>query len=111
MRKEITPELQTQIEQEADAITAKLKDNTDYQAGYSKGYEDGYIAAGGKYGIKWTAAEQRAERYEKALKLVQQMAKNGIFPHLPVETMGAQMCIEIDRHITDFLTPKSSTDE
>lgn len=62
-----SPELQKQIEQEADAITAKLKDNNDYQAGYSKGYEDGYIAAGGKYGIKWSAAEQQLEQMAKAL--------------------------------------------
>lgn len=56
-------------------------------------------------------AEQRAERYEKALKAAQVKAKQGIFPHLPVETMGAQMCTEIDQLVTEALTPKTSTDE
>lgn len=53
----------------------------------------------------------KVERYENALKDVQAKAKRGIFPHLPVETMGSQMCIEINQYVTDLLTPKTGSDD
>lgn len=57
------------------------------------------------------AAEQRAERYEKALFEIQFKATSAIFPHLPVETLGAQMCIEIEKVATEALTSKTGSDE
>lgn len=32
----------------------------------------------------------------EALEKIREKAKSGIFPHLPVEVKGAQMCIEIE---------------
>lgn len=37
----------------------------------------------------------------RVLREVQQLARRGIFPHLPVEVVGAQMCIDIDKLIQD----------
>ncbi len=33
----------------------------------------------------------------EALRKIKEKADSGIFPHLPVETVGAAMCIEIDK--------------
>lgn len=49
------------------------------------------------------AEAEKAQVLVEALKEVQAKAKRGIFPHLPVETMGAQMCIEIDNYINEKL--------
>lgn len=59
----------------------------------------------------FTEGEQKAERYEKALFEIQFKATSAIFPHLPVETVGAQMCIEIEQLATRALTPKQTTDD
>lgn len=48
--------------------------------------------------------KERAQRLADALKEVQTMAKQGIFPHLPIETKGAQMCIEIDKYVAERLS-------
>ncbi len=56
-----------------------------------------------------TQLNNRLTNLEAALREVQSKAKRGIFPHLPVETMGAQMCIEIDAYVTDLLTDKTTT--
>jgi hypothetical protein len=92
-------QLQNQIEQEADAITAKLKDNTDYQAGYSKGYEDGYTTAGGKYGIQWAAAEVQLEKMAKALEETIAIA----YPNVPVLKKASQV-------LTDYNNYKNGKD-
>lgn len=53
---------------------------------------------------EFEALQAKCDRYEKLLHTVHQMAKAGIFPHLPVETMGAQKCIEIDAVLTKALS-------
>lgn len=105
----LNKQLQAQIEQEATSSAA----NFHYYPG-SEQFEDmesAYETGAKKYALKWQQSEQRAARYEKALKEIQAKVNKGIFPHLPVETMGAQMCIEIDQYITDLLTPKQGTDD
>lgn len=59
----------------------------------------------------FTEAEQKAELYEKTLFEIQFKATSAIFPHLAVETVGAQMCIEIEKLATRALTPKQTTDD
>lgn len=44
-----------------------------------------------------------------ALEDIKDKAASGIFPHLPVETMGAQMCIEIEKIASEVLKPKQKT--
>lgn len=104
----LTTELQKQIEQEAKAEAKKLTCRVPM---FKFGYEGGYGDAGEKYAVKWQEEKELRERYEKALREIQAKAKYGIFPHLPVETMGAQMCIEIDRYITELFTPKQTNDD
>lgn len=104
----LTEQLQKQLDAEAKGEAKKLTGRVPI---FRMGYESGYFDGAETYALKWQAAEQRAERYEKALKEIRAKAKRGIFPHLPVETMGAQMCIEIDQHITDLLTPKQTTND
>lgn len=122
----LTPELQKQIEQEAIDATKDRKD-TDFDIGWNQGYEKGYEAAGIKYALKWQAAEasakergkiittlnnrltnietalkeaeQRAERYEKALR--------GILETTPTVS-GANTMRFIAR---EALTPKTTTDD
>lgn len=50
------------------------------------------------------ALQAKVERYQSLLQVVHQKAKEGIFPHLPVETMGAQKCIEIDAMLNEALS-------
>jgi hypothetical protein len=50
------------------------------------------------------ALQAKCDRYEALLRGVHKKAKEGIFPHLPVETMGAQKCIEIDKVLTEALS-------
>lgn len=106
----LNKQLQDQIEQEAIDGT-KVRAESEGDIGWNQGYERGYEAAGEKYAEKWQEAQQLVERYEKALKEIQAKAQRGIFPHLPVEIMGAQMCIEIDQYVTDLLTPKTGSDD
>lgn len=105
----LTTELQKQIEQEAKSSAANF--NYYPESSEFEDLESTHVTGASRYAVLWQEAEQKADRYEKALKEIQAKAKNGIFPHLPVETMGAQMCIEIDRYITDLFTPKQPTDE
>jgi hypothetical protein len=51
-----------------------------------------------------SALQAKCDRYESLLRTVHQMAKAGIFPDLPVETMGAQKCVEIDQAINEALS-------
>lgn len=60
---------------------------------------------------KLQQAEAKAKRYQDALFEIQFKATSAIFPHLPVETLGAQMCIEIEKIATRALTPKQTTDD
>jgi hypothetical protein len=40
---------------------------------------------------------ERSEKLMRTMQDIVKLADRGIFPHLPVENMGAQMCIEIDK--------------
>ena len=53
----------------------------------------------------------KCERYEQLLQAVHQKAKDGIFPHLPVETMGAQKCVEIDAVLNEALSAREGEKE
>lgn len=76
MSNTISPELQKQIEQEADVITSRMNDRNDYDAGKIKGFEEGYIKAGEKYAEKWQEAERRAtEVIEKVTDLMDFVAE------------------------------------
>jgi hypothetical protein len=57
-----------------------------------------------KYCYENAALQAKCERYESLLQAVLQKAKEGIFPHLPVETMGAQKCIEIDAMLNEAIS-------
>lgn len=113
----LNEQLRELIKREADALYDALNEKAQEVDSYDFGLPmvnrqtQPIIDCLTQYADKWQAAEQRAERYEKALKEVQAKAKRGIFPHLPVEVMGAQMCIEIDQYVTDLLTPKTGSDE
>jgi hypothetical protein len=50
------------------------------------------------------ALQAKCERYEQLLQAVHKKAKEGIVPHLPVETIGAQKCIEIDTMLNEALS-------
>lgn len=101
MNNTITPELQKQIEQEAKSSAA----NFCYHPGSSENEdnESAYTTGASRYAALWQAAEARADRYEKALREIQSKVRKTIFP--------AKACTEIDRHITELLTPKTSSDE
>jgi hypothetical protein len=53
---------------------------------------------------EFAALQAKCNRYESLLQTVHQKAKEGIFPHLPVETMGAQKCIEIDAMLNEAIS-------
>lgn len=116
----ITPELQKQIENEAIDATKACKD-TDFDIGWNQGYEKGYEAAGEKYALKWQEAEQRAARYEKALKAIRdwQLPDTGKFWNDPELTpMSYEACYG-SNGVRDYmralaneaLTPKQTTDD
>lgn len=108
MSKELSSELQVQIEQEAEDRTARLKDNNDFQAGIIQGNKDGYEAAGEKYSLKWQQAEQRAERYEKALK---EIRKWELATGAKIKVKHLDILKEIMQTVNEALTPKQTTDE
>lgn len=120
MTTNLTPELQSQIEQEAESRTARLNDNNDFQGGIIQGNKDGYEAGAEKYALKWQEAEQRAERYEKALKdiaMQKTCEETEADEDIPIGSDGKRMgdiemgydcCIETAR---EALTPKQTTDD
>lgn len=96
----LNEQLQRQIEQEA------ASDASSY--GYATGTEvdedlqSVYRYAAGKYAEKWQAAEQRADRYEKALNLISQMSDPGDY--------WVAIC-KMKSIAADALTPKTVSDE
>lgn len=66
----LNEQLQTELDQEAKAEAKKLTGRVPI---FRMGYEAGHYDGAGKYAEKWQEAEQRAERYEKALKLIRDM--------------------------------------
>lgn len=120
--KTLTPELQKQIEQEAEANTLNFKDNNDYQGGIIQGYKDGYEVAGDKYAELWQTAEARADRAEKALKEIAEWklpATDRFWDHgTGLEPMSYEACYGSNgvrdyfkALATEALTPKASDDE
>lgn len=109
----MTPELQKQIEQEAKEYAQKRCDDFEGKKHLHRKTLLMYAHQSGAtgYAEKWQAAEARAERMEKALREIKFKATSAIFPHLPVETVAAQVCIEIEQLATETLTPKTGTDE
>jgi hypothetical protein len=113
----LNEQLQKQIEREGDgraegfetkllASVAKIE----YEIGaetYAELWQASEVSAKER-GEIITQLNNRLTNLETALREIQAKAKRGIFPHLPVETMGAQMCIEIDGYITDLFTPKTT---
>jgi len=55
-------------------------------------------------GYKIDELQAKFDRYQSLLQVVHQKAKEGIFPHLPVETMGAQKCVEIDAVLNEAIS-------
>lgn len=96
----LNEQLQAQIEQEAKDEAKKM---TARVPAFRIGYEAGHYDAAEKYALKWQEAEQKATRYEKALKEIQAKVRKTIFP--------AQACTDFDRYITELLTPKQTTDD
>lgn len=104
MTTNLTPELKKQLDDESKEYATMFK--------YGKEYRQNAHFDGAKsYALKWQEAEQRAERHEKALRDIKGKAMDGIFPSIPIENMGAQMCIEIEKIATEALTPKQTTDD
>lgn len=71
----LNEQLQAQIEQEATSSAA----NFHYYPG-SEQFEDmesAYETGAFKYALEWQQSEQRAARYEKALRLIEQMSDPG----------------------------------
>jgi hypothetical protein len=95
MSNTLSPELQAKIEQEAQ----KYESATQHEGLGPALYIDG----AGKYALKWEQAEQLIEQMAKALEAIQVKARSGIFPHLPVENVGAAMVIEIDKDCENAL--------
>lgn len=94
--------------QEVRAIKKKAKDD-----GYKKGWNacKQYDAQMEQFDHKelqkikndYAVLQAKCERYHSLLQVVHQKAKDGIFPHLPIETLGAQKCIEIDAMLNEAL--------
>lgn len=59
----------------------------------------------------YSALKERAEKMEAALQAIVKLADRGIFPDLAVESMGAQMCIEIDKVAREALAWKEGEKE
>jgi len=67
MSDNLSEEIKQQIDSEAKAEAKKLTARVPI---FRFGYEAGWYDAGEKYAEKWQAAEQRAEKAEKALKVI-----------------------------------------
>lgn len=97
MTTNLTPELQKQIEQEGDQR--------------SEGFETKLLASIAKteyeigaeiYAEKWQRAERKAERYEKALTLIEQMSDPGDY---------YKAICDMKAIASEALTPKQPTDD
>lgn len=100
----LSKQLQDQIEQEA-IDGQQILPATEYSLGINKGYEIGYEAAGEKYGQLYETALARAERAERALEEIKNLAT--ISNLSPGSVRGAQVL----RICKAALTPKTGEDE
>ncbi len=97
----LNEQLKDQISTEGEAISAKFKDNNDYQSGIIQGFNNGYEVAGYKYADKWQEEKELRERYENALKDII-AALYGI---------SNTVANDIEKIANEALTPKTTTDE
>lgn len=105
----LNEQLQKQIEQEADVITARMNDRSDYEAGKIKGFEEGYIKAGERYAEKAQAAEQRMEDLsEKIIDNLDFIAEAK--GHISDEDIISQVRIGLTK-LLEALSPKTSSDD
>lgn len=93
----LNEQLKQQIATDAEELTKGFKDTNDFAAGVIQGYKDGYEVAGEHYAALWLAAEEKAEKYEKALKRINDTGW----------TLGIQGCINV---AYKALTPKTGED-
>lgn len=106
MSNKLSPELQAQIEQEAEHYanvqhTEKAKHIDHPQSHRWDDAKEDWEAGATTYASLWQEAEQRAERYEKALKQIEQMSDPGDY--------WLAVC-RMKSIASDALTPKTSTD-
>lgn len=108
----LNEQLKQQIATDAEVNTRDFKDSNDYEAGIIQGYKEGYEVAGEHYVELWQAAEEKAARYEKALKDFARQIKmhcNKMGIRSVVIQCIANRMEELD--ITEALTPKTGEDE
>lgn len=92
----LNEQLQKDIDLEAKAEAKKMTARVPI---FRHGYEAGWYDAGDKYAALWQAAEEKAARYEKALKEITELHQS---------VSGAYQMIEI---ANKALTPKTGEDE
>lgn len=54
-------------------------------------------------GKRFETLQAENSKMRKALQETQALARRGIFPGMPVEVLGAQMCIDINKLVTETL--------
>lgn len=97
----LSKQLQDQIEQEAIDGTKVRAENAG-DVGWNQGYERGYEAAGEKYAEKLHEAQQLVDRYEKALKQIEQMSDPGDY---------FKAICDMKAIASKALTPKTGSDD
>ena len=91
----LNEQLQKQIEQEAKAYASLFKHGEDFRI---LGYKDGAI----RFADRLQEAQQLVERYEKALKQIEQMSDPGDY---------WKAIIDMKAIASEALTPKTGSDE
>jgi flagellar biosynthesis/type III secretory pathway protein FliH len=79
MQSKLPEHIVRQIEHEASKATEHLKEGNDYQAGYSKGIEDGYeqgATAWAPWKVKYDELKERCDKLEaEATERINQIAQ------------------------------------
>lgn len=101
MIEELPSELQSQIEQEAKDRSMGFENKG---TGFIVRTE--YALGAEKYAFKWQEAEQRADRYETVLRLIQEQATDPDNDNDPGVSLW-----NILNFCKEALTPKQSTDD
>lgn len=101
----LNEQLQSELDQEAKAEAKKLTGRVPV---FRMGYEAGHYDAAEKYALKWQEAEQRAERYEKALR---EIRKWELATGAKVKVKHLDILKEIMQTVNKALTTKQTTDE
>lgn len=111
----LNEQLQKQIKDQAEAIYDKVdelaREQDSYDFGLPMFYKETCPIEKGltQYAALWQAAEEKAARYEKALKSTLIDLQKNINPML--EQMGMHPLTLMEREISESLTPKTSEDE